>query len=179
MNGLAGYCCSNPRVAVSKITFTPKTESLLDRAETICARRGIRFTDLRRIVLGLVLESPKPAGAYELLDQLRVHEKGSAPPTVYRALDFLVEQGLIHKVERLSAFVGCVHGIGEEPHQAHDHPHVTPFLVCRTCGRAAELDDEAVGKALIHAARETGFTLFGSTVELEGVCAGCAGGKAG
>lgn len=160
---------------MSKITFTPQTDALLDRAETVCDRRGARFTSLRRYVLGLVLDSPKPAGAYELLDRLREHEKGSAPPTVYRALDFLLEQGLIHKVERLSAFVGCVHGIEDEAHAEHEHPHTMQFLICQRCGRATELNDEAVGRALSKAARGSGFTLLGSTVEAEGICAACAG----
>ena len=90
--------------------FSRRTEGLLDRAEAICKRRGANLTELRRHVLGLVLDAASPTGAYELLDRLRQTRRGAAPPTIYRALDFLLEQGLIHRVERLSAFVGCVAG---------------------------------------------------------------------
>ena len=150
--------------------FSTATTRLLDRAAAICERRGARLTTLRRQVLGLVLDSAKPAGAYDLLDRLRPQHKGAAPQTVYRALDFLLEQGLIHKVERLAAFVGCVHGGEEDP----AHPHAVQFLICRRCGGVAELSDPAIGQALRRAAGDTGFTLLGSTVEAEGVCAVCA-----
>lgn len=158
--------------------FLPGTDDLLDRAETICAQRGSRLTSLRRQVLGLVLESPKPAGAYDLLDRLRTHHKGAAPPTVYRALEFLLEQGLIHKVERLSAFIGCVHGITEDhrhDHDAeHDHVHAAQFLICKSCNRVTELNDTEIGQALQRAARQSGFTLTGATVEADGLCDACA-----
>ena len=156
-----------------RASFTPETTTLLDRAETICDRRGARLTDLRRHVLGLVLDSPKPAGAYDMLDMLRKHHKGAAPPTVYRALDFLLEQGLIHKVERLSAFVGCVHGIDEDEDEDAHH-HAAQFLICKRCGRATELNDKEIGQALVRAARRSGFHLSSSTVEADGICAACA-----
>ena len=82
-------------------------EAALDRAAASCQGRGAQLTELRRQVLRLVLSSPHPVGAYALLDQLRAARPGAAPPTVYRALDFLQEQGLVHRVERLNAFVGC------------------------------------------------------------------------
>ena len=120
-------------------------------------------------MLGLVLDSPKPAGAYDMLDQLRPHHKGAAPPTVYRALDFLLEQGLIHKVERLSAFIGCVHGMDD-----HDHQHHTvQFLICNSCGRVEELNDPKIGRSLQQAATGSGFVIHGSTVEADGVCGEC------
>ncbi len=146
--------------------FPAETAALLDRADGICARRGARMTDLRRQVLGLILEAPAPMGAYDLLDQLRGRRRGAAPPTVYRALDFLMAQGLIHRVERLSAFVGCV---------AHDeHAHAAQFLICRDCGRVTELDDHGVTDALAEAAARAGFSIAGATVEAEGRCAVCA-----
>ena len=143
---------------------------LLSQASQACERRGTQLTELRRKVLGLVLDSDKPAGAYDLLDRLRAHHKGAAPPTVYRALDFLLGQGLIHKVERLSAFVGCVHPAEDE----HDHHHAAQFLICTQCGRVTELEDRRVSRALVEAARQSGFRLSGSTVEAEGVCTACA-----
>ena len=95
--------------------FSEQTGHLLDRAESLCAHRGARLTGAAAARARPRAHSSKPAGAYDLLDRLRAHHKGAAPPTVYRALDFLLEQGLIHKVERLSAFVGCVHS------DDHDH----------------------------------------------------------
>jgi len=149
--------------------FSPRTESLLNRANGICDGRGVRLTDLRRQVLGLILDREAPTGAYDLLDQLRATRHGAAPPTVYRALEFLLEQGLIHKLERLSAFVGC---IADEDH----HEHAAQFFICRTCGKVTELEDHELSDALEHAARRLGFTLGKATIEAEGQCASCAKG---
>jgi len=148
------------------MAFSSRTESLLDRAGRICDGRGARMTDLRREVLGLILESDAPTGAYDLLDRLKATRHGAAPPTVYRALEFLLEQGLIHKVERLSAYVGCV---------AHDdHAHAAQFLICRSCGRVTELDDHDLAHALGDAAKRLGFVVGKATIEAEGQCAACA-----
>lgn len=155
---------------MSTPAFSERTAILLSEASLLCDRRGAQLTELRRKVLGLVLDSDKPAGAYDLLDRLRAHHKGAAPPTVYRALDFLLEQGLIHKLERLSAFVGCVHPTEDD----HDHHHAAQFLICTRCGRVTELEDNRVNKALVEAARRVGFRLSSSTVEAEGFCAACA-----
>ncbi len=152
--------------------FTEQTAHLLELAANLCAERGARLTELRRHVLGLVLDSPKPAGAYELLDRLRARHEGAAPPTVYRALDFLLAQGLIHKVERLSAFVGCVQGLHRD-HDFHKHHHAVQFLICGQCGQVTELSDGEIGQALVRAARASGFAVLGSTVEIDGVCTRC------
>jgi Fur family transcriptional regulator, zinc uptake regulator len=150
-------------------------ESILDRAEALCTGRGAQLTELRRQVLRLVLEAEQPVGAYALLDRLKAQRAGAAPPTVYRALDFLRDQGLIHKVERLNAYVGCVEAT-EHPADCgctaeHDHPH--QFLICRRCGATAEISDPAVTAALAAAAARAGFNLGHATVEAEGLCARC------
>ena len=88
--------------------FSPRTETLLTRAGAICAARGARLTDLRREVLGLILDAEAPPAPTTCWTGCAHSRGGAAPPTVYRALDFLQEQGLVHKLERLSAFVGCV-----------------------------------------------------------------------
>ena len=95
--------------------FSRRTEACSIGRMTVCQQRGANLTELRRHVLGLILDAASPTGAYELLDRLRQTRRGAAPPTVYRTLDFLLEQGLIHKVERLSAFVGCVAGCTAGP----------------------------------------------------------------
>jgi Fur family zinc uptake transcriptional regulator len=147
--------------------FSPRTETLLQRAGSICEGRGARLTDVRRQVLGLILDADSPTGAYDLLDRLKTTRHGAAPPTVYRALEFLLDQGLIHKLERLSAFVGCI---------AHeDGDHAAQFLICRSCGRVTEIEDHELAHALADAASRLGFTVGKATIEAEGQCAACSG----
>jgi Fur family zinc uptake transcriptional regulator len=152
--------------------FSRRTEGLLDKAETVCERRGANLTALRRHVLGLVLDAASPAGAYELLDRLRQTRRGAAPPTIYRTLDFLLEQGLIHRVERLAAFVGCVAGCTANP-DGKSHTHAAQFLICRECGRVIEMQDHHVSTVLRRAAHDVGFAVLGATIEAEGVCSMC------
>jgi Fur family transcriptional regulator, zinc uptake regulator len=152
--------------------FSRRTEGLLNRAETVCDHRGANLTELRRHVLGLILDAASPTGAYELLDRLRQTRRGAAPPTVYRALDFLLTQGLIHRVERLSAFVGCVAGCTAIP-DGESHTHAAQFLICRTCGRVVEMQDHDVSSVLARAAKDAGFTIGSATVEAEGLCSTC------
>jgi Fur family zinc uptake transcriptional regulator len=158
--------------------FSRRTESLLDRAEAICGRRGANLTELRRHVLGLVLDAASPTGAYELLDRLRQTRRGAAPPTVYRALDFLLEQGLVHRVERLSAFVGCVAGCTADP-DGESHTHAAQFLICGECGRVIEMQDHHVSAVLARAAKDAGFSILSATIEAEGLCSTCRGSTTG
>ena len=137
----------------------------LDEAAELCEQQGVRFTDLRRAILALILGAPGPIGAYELLDRLRETRRGAAPPTVYRALDFLLSQGLIHKVERLNAFIGCP--------DAGRHAHPVQFLICRSCGAVEELEDGAIQDAVQAAASHHGFQPCLTTIEVEGTCAVC------
>ena len=152
--------------------FSRRTEHLLDRAEAICQHRGAKLTELRRDLLGLILDAASPTGAYDLLDRLRQSRRGAAPPTVYRTLDFLLEQGLIHRVERLSAFVGCVAGCTAEP-GGDSHTHAAQFLICRECGRVVEMQDHNVSMVLARAAKDAGFSITNATVEVEGLCSTC------
>ena len=136
----------------------------LERAATVCARDGAKLTTLRRCVFGLILEADGPVTAYQLLDRLRKVRKGAVPPTVYRALEFLLEQGLIHRLERLNAFIPCAET---------GHRHVAQFLICRECGSVAEIEDQAAARALAHAAERKGFRARDTVVEIEGTCAVC------
>jgi Fur family transcriptional regulator, zinc uptake regulator len=119
--------------------FSRRTKRLLDRADEVCQGRGAALTELRRCVLGLILDAASPSGAYDLLDRLRLTRRRAAPPTVYRTLDFLLDQGLIHKIERLSAFVGCVAGCTADP-RGGPYPFgpVFDLLQMREGNRAAE-----------------------------------------
>ncbi|MFM7415403.1 MAG: transcriptional repressor [Alphaproteobacteria bacterium] len=144
----------------------------LERAEALCQTRGVQLTPLRRDVLRLILEAEAPIGAYALLDQLKASRAKAAPPTVYRALDFLLEQGLIHRLERLNAFMGCAEALeGHDHDHAHDHPH--QFLICRGCGATREISDHGVADAISAAAAKAGFSAARATVEVEGLCGKC------
>ncbi len=136
----------------------------LERAAALCAERGTKLTDLRRRVLELVLEGHRPVGAYDILERLAAERGRVAPPTVYRALDFLVGQGLVHRVDSRNAFVGCVRA---------DGGHRACFLLCRECGAAAELVDPALDAALAELARRADFEVDRQVVEIEGRCAAC------
>jgi Fur family zinc uptake transcriptional regulator len=153
--------------------FDAKTEGALERAANACASRGAQLTPLRRTVLGLVLQSPTPVGAYALLDQLKTDRGGAAPPTVYRALDFLMAQRLVHRLEKLNAFVAChVHECGAD----HDHP--AQFLICGRCGTVTELEEPSITRAVEAAAGRAGFAPTRATVEVEGTCRTCLGAAA-
>lgn len=136
----------------------------LDVADALCARRGVRFTTLRRRVLELVWGRHEAVGAYVLLDALRAEGRGAAPPTIYRALDFLMEQGLIHRISHLNAYVGCARP---------ERPHVGQFLICAKCGTAAEIDDPTLTAAIETCAASVGFTVRHPMVEIEGLCTRC------
>lgn len=138
-----------------------------------CIDKGLRLTPIRKRVLRLVAEAGKPVKAYELLDLIR-SAKGAgadAPPTVYRALDFLLANGFIHKLQSVNAFIACHHPGGSL--------HSVPFLICEHCHNAVELEDESVVAALNARARQLGFVPHAQTLEVHGLCAGCADSDAG
>ena len=140
-------------------------ELRLDEAAIACERQGVRFTELRRETLSLILEAEGPIGAYDLLERLKQTRRGAAPPTIYRALEFLLAQGLVHRVERLNAFISC-------PDAGH-HAHPVQLLICRGCGAVAELEDDGVSQAIARAASAKGFRPALATIEVEGMCAAC------
>lgn len=142
----------------------------LERAQRLCEERGVRLTEVRRQVLELVWQSHRPIGAYEILELLAASRGRTAPPTVYRALEFLGAQGLIHRIDSRNAFVGCA-----GPAQ----PHKACFLICTRCGDAAEIADAELDQALARIAGRAGFTIEMETVELSGLCARCRGRAAG
>jgi Fur family zinc uptake transcriptional regulator len=138
----------------------------LQQAERLCTERGARLTAQRRTVLALICASDKPLSAYEILDRMGSGARNPAPPTVYRALDFLLEQGLVHKLESLHAFVGCTHP---------EHPHCSQFLICTDCGSVNELEDHSVAESLHSAEQNQGFKIKRPVVELLGTCSDCTG----
>jgi Fur family zinc uptake transcriptional regulator len=139
-------------------------DAFVGAVSSACELRGLRLTPLRLRVLELIAAQSKPIKAYDLLDRLKDEHGGAAPPTVYRALDFLLEHRFIHKLESINAFVGCHH-----PNEAHQ----VPFLICDVCANAIEICDERVSKLLGEQARERGFGARAQTLEVHGVCADC------
>lgn len=144
-------------------------DEALSLAERLCAERGARFTPLRREVLSLIWSSHKPVGAYDILAMMNEEGTGNAAPmTVYRAIDFLMENGLVHRIASRNAYVGCAHPKAR---------HSGQFLICRECGRVAEIEEAAIADALSEGAARAGFDVTTPVVEVEGDCQDCRGGK--
>ncbi len=137
----------------------------LAAAERLCEARGVRFTPLRRRVLELVWTSHESAKAYDLLDALKTYDPAAKPATIYRALDFLLEQGLIHRVESLNAFVGC-----NEPERRHE----LLLLICERCHRVEERPASGLMEAAAQEIASAGFVPSRKAFEVHGVCADCA-----
>ena len=142
------HACTDPKHHVDDAS------AFIDAVEAACRARGLRLTPVRARVLGLVADAAADAvGA-------------AAPPTIYRALDFLLANGFIHKLESVNAFVACHH-----PSTAQ---HSVPFLICDRCHSAVELEDRQVVAALDERARALGFVPQAQTLEVHGLCARCS-----
>jgi Fur family zinc uptake transcriptional regulator len=159
------HACSEPQHHVHDAV------GFVQAVERACNERGLRLTAIRARVLSLVAQAGKPIKAYDLLEQVRDGEGAgaAAPPTVYRALDFLLANGFIHKLESINAFVACHH-----PNSAQ---HSVPFLICDRCHSATELEDASIVASLDAAARGLGFAPQAQTLEVHGLCAKCAAGE--
>lgn len=143
----------------------PEIAALVRRAEAECARQGLRLTPLRRRVLELLLAEAGPSKAYDLLSKIG-DDAPAKPPTVYRALDFLIETGLAHRIESLNAYVACSH---------HDHGGGSVFLLCRNCGRTEEQHAGALEAVLNETAESRRFTVEHAVIEVRGLCPDCRG----
>src|SRR5881628_1049444 len=142
------------------------TAEAMAHAEEVCARRAQKFTPIRRHVLQALLSSHRPIGAYEAIDELAKSMPRPAPITVYRALEFLIENGLAHRIESRNAYLACAHD--------HDAAATVTFLICEACGSVGEIPAAApVAKSLNAAARASGFAPKLSVVEMSGTCAHC------
>jgi Fur family zinc uptake transcriptional regulator len=148
---------------------SPRARQALERAERLCQKRGVRLTVLRRRVLEIIWSQARPLGAYAILDVLRDDGRAGAPPTVYRALDFLLEQGLIHRLASINVFTGCC-----QP----DHRHGSQFLICRNCRRVDEFSNAEVENVLNGEADARGFEALTQTIEVLGLCPDCRVGVA-
>ena len=136
----------------------------LSAAAVLCLARGTRLTELRRLVLGLVWASHRPIGAYELLAKLGREGRVAAPPTVYRALDFLLDHGLVHRVESRNAFIGCA---------APGHDLTRSIFICGDCDCVAEISDPRLTRDIVASAARIGFEVRRPTIEVLGRCRHC------
>lgn len=143
--------------------------SVLADAEERCAKRGLRLTPIRRQVLAVLTSSHRPFGAYEIMDRLAGEGPRPAPITVYRALDFLLEHGFVHRIASRNAFIACLHH-----HEAGDS---VVFLICETCGAVGEAPSAPINAAIEAAARAAGFAAKTPIIEVTGLCGHC--GKSG
>jgi Fur family zinc uptake transcriptional regulator len=159
---MSRHACTDPHHHVDDAS------AFVAAVERVSQERGLRLTPIRARVLRLIAEGGRPLKAYDLLDKVREGEGAgaAAPPTVYRALDFLLANGFIHKLESVNAFVACHH-----PSTAQ---HSVPFLICDRCHSAVELEDEQVVAALDERARAQGFVPQAQTLEVHGLCARCS-----
>lgn len=139
---------------------------VLAEAEAACRLRGGRLTRGRRLVLEFLLQATRPLTAYEVVDRLRLAGAPATPASAYRSLEFLLEQGLAHRLETTRAYVACGHP---------DHPHAGQFLICRQCGTVVETEDKQVATAAEQLGHRLGFALDQRMVELTGVCGPCQG----
>jgi len=161
-----------PSKAPGKVAGSPQTgkalagKTWIKKVEEICARKSLQFTPLRREVVTILADLAKPVGAYEIMDHLaRIKGHTVAPPTVYRTLDFLVENGFVVKIESKQAYIAC-----DDP----GHHHHGILLICSGCGRSTEIDNAEVDKILIKTASASHFHLQRQVVEIEGICQSCS-----
>lgn len=147
-----------------RLTGPDRLEAQLDTAHALCEARGKRLTPIRRRVLEILLRQGRSVKAYELLELIRDVQQAAAPPTVYRALDFLVEEGLVHRLDAINAWTAC-HDAGGEPHDL--------LVVCTRCGAVAELSDPALSRRLADKVSQAGFRLSGHETELRALCGAC------
>ena len=154
-----------PTLAFARHDHAHCSEDALIRAEMLARDHGARLTPVRRRTLEILLEAHKAMGAYEVLDRLAADGFGKQPPVAYRALEFLVDLGLVHRINRLNAFAACMH-----PGAAHN----PAFLICRTCALVAEAPAVRVRAALEACAAQTGFRVEFANIEAVGLCPDCA-----
>lgn len=140
-------------------------EKILSQAKKICKARDVRLTPQREEVLRLIAAQPCAISAYDLLDLLRISEPKAKPPTIYRGLEFLLEQGFIHKIESTNSYVIC--------HHFEDPKHTSVMLICDKCGSVAESNGQAAETAILKLAKQTGFQLSHTVVESHGLCLHC------
>lgn len=139
-------------------------QQALETASQLCGQRGVQLTPIRKQVLELIWSSHKTIKAYELLDRIKPLQQAAKPATIYRALDFLIEQGLIHRVESLNAFIGCC---------CSERSHEQLLLICKQCQQVEERTASEVMQVLKVEFAQAGFTVHSKAIEIHGLCLTC------
>lgn len=137
----------------------------LKKAEEICKEKNLRFTDLRKNVFLIILQSHQPSKAYDILDVLKKNDSSAKPPTIYRALDFLLENGLIHKLHISNSYVSCSHPLKHKK---------CSFLICNKCHEVSECCDEKLTQELYQIGLQNNFEIQDANVEIRGICSSCS-----
>lgn len=140
-------------------------EQLLEQAKSVCLKRGARFTRIREQVFLLLTKHTGAVGAYDLLEELKSIDPAAKPATIYRALDFLNQQGFVHKIESVNAFVLCDH--------FSDCNHPVQLLICDECGHVEEIQSNNLDLAIRAMADASGFNISHQVVEAHGKCRDC------
>jgi Fur family transcriptional regulator, zinc uptake regulator len=136
----------------------------IKKAHELCVEQGEKLTPLRQQVLEILLRRKGPVKAYEVLAELQRERESAAPPTAYRALEFLLSVGLIHKIESLNAYVACTH---KEIHRTG------LFFVCDDCHSITELEDPKIDRLLSKTGESAGFKVGAAEIEIHGKCRNC------
>lgn len=142
-----------------------RTEQLIQRAEAMCERRGVRLTPTRKDVFILLSKHDGAIGAYDLLEKLKKEMPNAKPPTIYRALEFLQTQGFVHKISSSNAYVLCSH---------FEKQHPVQMLICSHCGNVQEIHSKGLHEEFLEQAQHKGFTVQKQTVEAIGICSLCS-----
>ena len=150
---------------ISKLKNDKEIKDSISRVFDICKNNNIIFTEIRKSVYEIIIKYNKPIKAYEVLDELRhVTGKTSHPPTVYRAIDFLIKNGFIHKLNSINSFVGCFHP------KIHKECY---FLICKKCNIYQECCDNDLAENIFKTAKQNDFIVSNTTLEIEGHCQDC------
>ncbi len=147
-------------------TLAKDAAAVVARAAQYCEQHGLNLTPARAQILEILASSETPLGAYEMIDRLAAQGTARPAPTIiYRALEFLLANGFVHRIESKNAYLACDH--------AHHNHDVIVFLLCDTCGKAVESSGQSLAKGIATLAGEAGFSPRGQVIEIAGLCAAC------
>jgi Fur family zinc uptake transcriptional regulator len=159
---------TNARLVHQPHDHVRSMNAAVSRAHEICAKSNLRLTPTREAILKLLWQSHQPLGAYQLQQQLsKVTDKPVAPPTIYRATEFLIDLGLVHRIPSLNAYIGC-------PFPNSEHSNI--FLICQECKTVAEMADNRVNSLLENLSEMVNFKHKSQIIEIFGYCPNCESG---
>ena len=141
-------------------------ETSLKQADLICLDNKLRFTELRKKVFSIISKSHEPAKAYDILSELQKEDSTAKPSTVYRTLDFLLENGLIHKLHSSNSYALCGH-----PAKKHGQCY---FLICEKCNVTKECCSKSLTSKIEDIAKDNNFITKNITIEIRGLCSNCS-----